>query len=458
MRSRLTRITILRATVWIAVGIGSLQGSFRLHLRELEAAPASGRLTFSRDVAPILFRHCATCHRPSGPAPFTVLSYEEVREHARLIVTKTQSRLMPPWPPQPGYGTFTNERRLTVHQIETIRRWVQQGAIEGDRGDLPPQPQFTEGWQLGQPDLVVKLPEPFMLPAGGMDVFRNFVIPLALPATRYVRAVELRPGNPGFVHHALVAIDKTRSARRLDSQDPGVGFGGMDLGEAHPPDGQLVVWAPGLVPFVSNGATAWRLEPGSDLVLQLHMLPSGKPEMIQPSVGFHFANAAPTGPPLYVMRLYADAALDILPGAKNFVVTDTIDVPADIEVLAVHPHAHFLAKTVEAWATLPNGTRRWLIRIPEWNFNSQDVYWYAKPISLPRGTTIRMRYSYDNSADNVSNPSHPPRRVTAGDRSSDEMAHLSLQVRPRRTEDVALLKETRFQHSQRAESAGHIKP
>jgi hypothetical protein len=356
---------------------------------------------------------------------------------------------MPPWLPEPGFGDFVGERRLTGPEIETIRRWVEQGALEGNRADLPPLPEVVDDWQLGKPDLVVTLPEPYILPGGGPDVIRNFVIPLSssVRRIRYVRAVEFRPGNPRFIHHAVVAIDQTLSSRRLDAKDPGPGFEGMDVGRAHPPDGQMVVWTPGMVPFGNSGGTVWRLEPESDLVLQLHMVPAGKPEMIQPTIGFYFAEGPGAGPPLYLMRLYADEALDIPPGEKDFVVTDTIEVPADVEVLSVYPHAHYLAQTTEAWAMLPDGTKQWLIRIPQWDFDWQDMYRYATPIPLPRGTTVTMRYSYNNSAENVRNPNRPPKRVTAGDRSSDEMAHLWLQVRPRRAEDLPVLQDARFRHS-----------
>jgi Flp pilus assembly protein TadD len=406
-------------------------------------------LTFTKDVAPIVFQECALCHRPGESAPFSVLNYREVRQHARKIVAATQSRFMPPWLPEAGYGEFAGERRLTDSQIETIRRWEEQGAVEGSPSELPPWPKFTEGWQLGEPDLVIKLPQPYSLRPAPPEVWRNFVVPIPVPTTRYVKTVELRPGRARVVHHALMGVDSTRSSRRRDGKDAEPGFEGMDMGDSQAPDGHLLGWTPGMAPFPGVQGKAWRLEPGTDLVLQLHLMPSDKPEVVDPVVGFYFSDAPPVGPPMHLMRLDADHAIDIPPGEKHFVVTDTFVLPVDVQVFAVYPHAHFLAKTMEGLARLPDGTEQWLIRIDDWDFKWQDVYRYAKPIALPKGTTIAMRFSYDNSAENVRNPSRPPKRVVAGLRSLDEMAHLQLQVQPRRVEDLLLLREALYRHALR---------
>ena len=186
-------------------------------------------LTFNKDIAPIIFQSCAECHHPGGPAPFSLLGYEDVKKRARQIATVTKSRYMPPWPPESGYGEFIGERRLSDEQIRSIQHWVEQGAAEGVGSAAPPAPKFSEGWQLGQPDLVIKAPQAYTLPAGGSDVFRNFVIPVPVSSPRYVRAVEILPGNKKIVHHANILIDRTGVSRYRDEQDPDVGFGGMDL-------------------------------------------------------------------------------------------------------------------------------------------------------------------------------------------------------------------------------------
>jgi Tfp pilus assembly protein PilF len=442
---RLTAIGRIAGLVAAVSVVGCRDG--RKEATRDEAAPRA--VTYTRDVAPILFEKCASCHRPGESAPFSVLAYREVRQRAATIAAVTRSRFMPPWLPEPGHGTFAGERRLTDHQIKTIGEWEEQGASEGNPADLPPLPHFTEGWQLGEPDLVVKLARPYTVKADGPEMWRNFVIPIPLSAARFVKTVELRPGNGRFVHHALMGIDTTRSSRRRDQEDPEQGFEGMDMADAQAPSGHLLGWTPGMMPFPGIEGKAWRLESGSDLVLQVHLMPSGKPEVLDPSVGFYFTDAPAVGPPMYLLRLDADHLIDIPAGARDFVVTDSFELPADVEVFAVYPHAHFLARTMEGVARLPNGTEQSLIRINNWDFKWQDIYRYAAPMSLPKGTTIRMRYSYDNSADNIRNPHHPPTRVVSGIRSTDEMAHLQLQVLPRRLEDVALIKEALYRHALR---------
>lgn len=398
-------------------------------------------LTFNKDIAPIIFQICAECHHPDGPAPFSLLSYEDVKKRAKQIATVTKSRYMPPWPPEPGYGEFIGERRLSDEQIRSIQHWVEQGAAEGVGSTIPPAPKFSEGWRLGQPDLVIKATQAYTLPAGGSDVFRNFVIPVPVSSARYVRAVEILPGNKKIVHHANIMIDRTGLARRRDDEDPEVGFGGMDVAmesENFEPDSHFLFWKPGTPPHTEPDDMAWRIDKATDLVLNMHLQPSGKPEVIQPSVGLYFSDKPPARFPM-LLQLERDGALDIPAGKKDFVVTDEFQLPVDVDVLAVYPHAHYLGKDLQGFATLPDGTKKWLIWIRDWDINWQAVYRYTKPIFLPKGTVLSMRYSYDNSAENVRNPNHPPKRVVAGDRSSDEMSHLWIQVLPHARDDVRII-------------------
>lgn len=410
-------------------------------------------VTFARDIAPIVYEQCTPCHRPGGSGPFSLVSYADVSRRARQVAEVTASRFMPPWLPEPGFGEFVGERWLTEEQIARIASWAESGAPSGNPDEFPNLPVFTEGWGLGEPDLVVSLPRPYILPGEGVDIFRNLVMPIPVSERRWVQAVELRPGNPQFIHHAIMAVDDTASSRRLESaetEQPGQpGFSGMEMGQAFMPDGHLMGWTPGMAPNPGADDLAWRLDPGTDFVLQLHMVPSGRPETVEPIAGFYFADEPPSGPPLYLIRLDADHLLDIPPGEANFVVTDTISLPVDVEVHAVYPHAHYLATSMEGKAMLPDGTERWLLRIDEWDFNWQDVYRVAEPYILPRGTTVSMRFAYDNSAENPRNPSTPPARVRAGNRSSDEMAHLQLQVRPESTGDLVVLEESLYRHALR---------
>jgi Flp pilus assembly protein TadD len=390
-------------------------------------------VTFNKQIAPLIFQYCAACHRPGESAPFPLLSYQDVRRHASQIVAVTQSRYMPPWLPKPGYGDFTGERRLTADQLRLIAEWVKEDAPEGNSADLPPQPQFTEGWQMGPPDLVVQMPRPYRLTAGGSDVFRNFVVPVSLKDTKYVRAVELRPGNKRVVHHANIWIDRRQLLRRRDGEDGQPGFPGMEnvsteaRSDSFEPDSHFLFWKPGTVIEPASENMTWKLDPGTDLILNLHLQPSGKEEMIQPVIGFYFSNKPPQLHPMLV-QLEDDGAIDIQPGVRDFNVADHLTLPVDAEVLAIYPHAHYLGKQVEAWATLPDGTRTWLIKISDWDINWQAVYTYRNPVRLPKGTMLEMRITYDNSESNPRNPSHPPKRVHTGPRSEDEMGHVWLQM------------------------------
>ncbi|HJQ26146.1 MAG TPA: tetratricopeptide repeat protein [Blastocatellia bacterium] len=405
------------------------------------APPPADHLTFNKDIAPIIFQNCAVCHHPGGPAPFSLLTFQDVKKRAKQITIVTKSRYMPPWLPEPGAGEFVGARRLSEAQIGVIKQWVEQGAVEGAPADLPPAPRFTAGWQLGPPDLVVQMPQAYRLAADGPDVFRNFVIPIPVTSTRYVKAVEILPGNKQIVHHANLLIDRTQSFRRLDAEDPEVGFAGMDVrveSENFEPDSHFLFWKPGTPPVTEPEDMAWQVDKNTDLILNLHLRPSGKPEMIQASIGLYFTDKPPTRFPM-LLQLEHDGAIDIPPGKKDFLITDEFELPVDVDVLGVYPHAHYLGKEIQAFATLPDGTRKWLIKIADWDINWQAVYHYTQPIYLPKGSVISMRYTYDNSADNVRNPNTPPRRVVAGNRSTDEMGHLWIQVLPRSREDVRMV-------------------
>jgi tetratricopeptide (TPR) repeat protein len=400
-------------------------------------SPQKGSLTFNRDIAPIVFARCSPCHRPGQAVPFVMLGYEDVRSHARKIAAATAHRHMPPWLPEPGFGDFVGERRLPDAQIQMIQQWVAEGAVEGAPAALPALPAWTNGWQLGQPDAVVSMPRAYTLAADGPNVFRNFVLPVSLPAGRFVRAVEFRSNNPGVVHHAVITLDRTRASRRRDGSDGSPGFAGMFAPGSESPEGRFLGWTPGRGPIVEPADMAWRLERGSDLVVQLHLLPSGKPEPIQVSVGLFFTETPPARVPMMI-RL-GSKAIDIPAGEKAYTISDSYVLPMDVEVLSVYPHAHYLATEMRGIATLPDGRTQWLMRINHWDFHWQQDYRFRSPIALPRGTTVSMQYTYDNSDANPDNPHHPPHAVTYGPQSVDEMGDLWLQVLPHTKEDAAVL-------------------
>ena len=393
---------------------------------------ANRQVTFNRDIAPILFRYCAGCHRPGESGPFPLLTYKDARSHAGQIAAVTQTKLMPPWLPEPGEFRFADELRLSDAQIALFAKWAEQGATEGTPSDLPAKPAFVKDWQIGTPDLIIKAEKPYLLPASGSDQYWNFVFRAPVHQTRWLKGIEIRPGDKRLVHHANVLVDRTQSAR-LQEPSPGAGFAGMELkieSEAFDPDSHFLFWKPGTVPYTEPDGMALRLDAGTDLLLNIHLQPSGKPEWIQPSLGLYFTDRPATLFPM-LLQLENDRKLDIPPGEKNFIVTDEFRLPSDGAVLAIYPHAHYLGHDLQAFATFPDGSTKTLIHIPNWNLNWQAVYRYTLPVNLPAGTVISMRYSYDNSEDNALNPNDPPKRVTGGNRSTDEMAHLWLQVLPR---------------------------
>lgn len=390
-----------------------------------EAQPA---VTFTRDVAPILFAHCVSCHRDGEVGGFSLLTYRDARPRASAIALATRTRAMPPWKPEAGYGgDFLGARHLTDRQIDTLQRWAQTGSLEGDPTALPPFPDLPSGWRLGQPDLIVQMERPYTLAGGGTDVLRNFVIPIPVARTRYVRGVEFRPGNGRIVHHANIRIDRSRASRQMDASDREPGFDGL-ISAGRFPDGHFLGWTPGQLPPLAAEGQAWRLEPDSDFVVQLHLQPGRQAESVQPSIGLFFTDTPPDRPPL-MLRL-GRQNIDIPAGAAHYQIEDAYRLPVDVEVLAIQPHAHFRAREVSGTAILPDGTIQWLLYIRDWDFNWQDVYRYAAPVVLPAGAVLRMQFTYDNSPANRRNPDRPPRRVRWGQNSTDEMGDLWVQVRP----------------------------
>jgi hypothetical protein len=281
---------------------------------------------------------------------------------------------MPPWLPQHGHGDFEDERKLSEQEIALIAKWVRTGMQEGDESASPPAPGYGETWRYGTPDLILTVEHPFALAASGTDVFRNFVLPYPLKQTHYIRAMEIRPGAPQIVHHANLLIDRTASFRRTHPAQWKEGVPGMeievDTGNEFDPDSNFLFWKPDTPVLVEPEGMPWRLDPGNDLILNMHLKPSGKPEMASAEVGLYFTDRAPSKHPM-LLQLEHDSALDIPAGERNFVVEDLLRLPVDVEVLGIYPHAHYLGKRMEAWATLPDQQKKWLILIPDWDIDRQ---------------------------------------------------------------------------------------
>jgi tetratricopeptide (TPR) repeat protein len=409
-------------------------------------------VTFAHDVAPIVFAHCATCHHPGEAAPFSLLTYDDCQRRARQIVELTQKRFMPPWLPNEGENHFAGARTLSDRELKTLKTWVDSGTPRGDESQLPPTPVFADGWQFGTPDLVLESPA-YSLAGAGADVFRNFVVPIELAAPRWVESIELRPENPRATHHARLGVDNFNESIRRDAEDEAPGYDGMAW--AQDPEGQLVIWAPGLTAHAGTPGVAWRLLPNTCLVLHTHMQPTGKPETVKFQIGIHFAKEAPTENP--VMLRVGSCEIDIPAGAAHHTVTDEYVLPIDIDLHNIFPHAHSLCSTVHVVAVYSDGSQRPLVSIEHFDENWHDLYRFAEPIRLPRGAKIRSTFVYDNSDANVRNRHHPPERTVYGSNADDEMADGYLQATPVRPDERAVLVEHYQKYDRQLQIAGYRK-
>jgi hypothetical protein len=414
------------------ITLGSL---FAFSLPALAVESTTPVPTFNKDIAPIVWQNCAACHHAGEVAPFTLTSYEDVKKRAKQIAKITHSRTMPPWKAEPGFGDFQDERRLTDQQIALIQTWAANGAPEGNPADLPPLPKFAEGWVLGQPDIIVKMPEPFTLHAERPDVFRCFVVPFEVPAGKYVKAVDYRPSNRKITHHALLFLDTTGRARQLDEADPGPGYAASG-GVGFLPSGGMGGWAPGAPPHRFPDGAAKEIKKGTDLIIQTHFHPSGKVEVEQASVGIYLTDEKPTRT-VATVPLGVRSTIDIPPGVKDYVWKDNITIPVAFEVPAITPHAHYICQKMDVWATLPTGEIKPLIRINDWDFDWQGQYRYKKPMQFPAGTRLDMVYTYNNTSDNLRNPNNPPKRVRRGEQTTDEMGITFISVMPEKPSDIS---------------------
>ena len=379
---------------------------------------AAGAPTFDKDIAPIVFKNCAVCHRSGEVAPFSLLTYNDVSKRAKQIARVTGEKIMPPWKAEPGFGEFANDRHLTAQQISTFQQWAAAGEPEGDAVDLPATPKFPEGWTLGKPDIILEPDEDYTLGAEGGDLYRCFVIPTKLTEDHYISAIEVRPGNRKVVHHVIVHFDTTGRARELDAQDPGPGytsFGGVGFKSG----GMIGGWAPGNFPsFLPEGIGRF-MPKNADLVVQVHYHRSGKVETDRTKVALYFSK----GPVDKRLRAFplAKLSLRIPAGDSNYVVRASLPVKFDVTAYRVTPHMHLLGREMKLTATLPDGTLIPLVHVQNWDFNWQTGYDLKPPLHLPAGSRVDLEARYDNSSGNPLNPNNPPRLVTWGEQTTNEM-------------------------------------
>jgi peroxiredoxin len=393
-----------------------------------ERKAAGGKVTFYRDVLPVLQQRCQGCHRPGEIGPFSLLTYTQAVRWAADIKDYTVSRKMPPWKPAEG-KKFRDERKMTEDEIRVVAAWVDGGTPEGDAKDAPPPMQFPDGWQLGKPDLVLTPEADYTLGATGPDVFRCFVLPTGLTEDRYVVAYEVRPGNPRIVHHALNLLDTRGTARKrlaeeenrvksADEVDRGPGYS-TRMAPGFLPRGDIGGWAPGLRPHYWPDGVGYYVPAGSDIVLQVHYHRNGKVEKDRTRLGLYFAKKPVPRPlqPLAIPGLFAT----IPAGAENHFVKGSLWVAQDCTVYSVIPHMHLLGKKIKVTMTPPGGTISTIVRIDDWDYNWQEMYFLEEPLRVKAGTRFTVEAVYDNSAKNPNNPSHPPRTVFLGETTTNEM-------------------------------------
>lgn len=390
--------------------------------------------TFTKDIAPILYANCTTCHRAGEVGPFALATYADARKRAAQLADVTGRKLMPPWKPVAGHGEFKDARTLSEAQIATIARWADAGAPEGEARDLPPTPDYPKGWHLGEPDLVLEVAEPFRVPAEGEDLYVHYVLPTGLTRDRYLRAVQVLPSNKRVAHHGVPILDAkggtASDLTRKNGGKPYVQFGGAGF----LPRGFLPGYAPGMTIREGSKDQLFTLTQDVDVVLQMHYHPVGKVEYDKPRIGFYFTDQKPERDPSAILLGTSD--IDIPAGEKCYKRTDSFTLPADYEVRKAFAHMHLIGKRVRVWAELPGGSTRELLLIGDWDFSWQDTYIYQTPFVLPKGTVVKAEFTWDNSSDHPRNPNVPPARVRLGENSSDEMAGVILggmTVRPRDT-------------------------
>jgi mono/diheme cytochrome c family protein len=391
-------------------------------------AEAGSPVTFNEQIAPIIYQNCSMCHRPGEAAPFSLLSYHDVVRKAKTIAKATGTGAMPPWKAEPASYEYRDERRLTPEQIALIQAWVAQGTPEGDPSDKPEPPKFTSGWRLGEPDLLVEMPAAYHVPADGPDIYRNIAVPLGIKEDKWVTAIDLHPTARAAVHHTLYFADDKGLLHKHAQEGSEPGFSGMRAGGASI---GLGGWAVGRQPQFFPDGLALNVPKGSDLVVQYHFHPTGKPEAEKSLIGLYFAKQAPHRmlmgipmPPCF--SLFSD--LDISAGDKDFVICDSYTLPVAVDAVGVIAHAHYLATKLNMKAILPNGDVKTLLAIKDWDFAWQDQYFFKDYVPLPTGTKLDVDIHWDNSADNPHNPSIPPIHVRWGEETKDEMGGISLIV------------------------------
>jgi hypothetical protein len=379
--------------------------------------------TFTHDVAPILQKHCQTCHRPGEAAPFPLMTYEQARPWAATMKLAVRQKRMPPWYADPAIGHFANDRSLTEKEISTILAWANSGTPQGDPADMPAPATFVDGWGIPKPDKIFELPHPFSVPESGMVEYQYVIIPTGFTEDKWVQAAEARPTDRSVVHH-MIAFVREPGSNYFKGQKTGVFF------EAPPPKQDdkndtsalpsdfLVGYAPGQNAEILQPGQAKLIKAGSDIVLEVHYTPNGKATTDQARVGIVFAKEKPKERVLTLSAV--NGTFKIPPGDPNYQVDADFEVPRDVKLVALHPHMHTRGKDFEYRLAFPDGKTQTLLKVPAYNWHWQLWYYLDAPITLPKGTKIECTAHFDNSLNNPENPD-PTKTVIWGQQNSDEM-------------------------------------
>ena len=386
--------------------------------------------TFSKDVAPILYKNCANCHRPGEIAPMSLLTYENARPWARAIREQVALGNMPPWHATQPRGTFSNDRRLTEQEKDTLIRWADAGAPKGDPKDQPPIPKFVDGWEIGTPDAVISMPKEFEVPASGTVAYQFFEAPTNFTEDKWVQAIEVRPGTRSVVHHVLVFCREPGSRRIAPSFTPvGARVPGSSQEDSHGRSGSpqptgpgslIATTAPGTNAMIYKPGAALLVKAGSVLLFQVHYTSNGAAAKDRTSVGLVFAKT----PPQKEIRnsAFVNAMFVIPAGAGDQAVESAIQFSEDVHISALFPHTHLRGKSWEYRLVYPDGRSEVVLAVPKYDFNWQTYYVFTKPLAVPSGSRLEATAHYDNSTANRWNPD-PTVAVRWGPQTWEEMQY-----------------------------------
>lgn len=406
-----------------------------------------GQVTFSNDIAPLIYKNCGSCHRPGEIGPFSLTNYDEIAGQGAMIKYVTETRYMPPWKPDADYSSFLGQSLLTQDEIDIIAEWVDGGMERGNVAEEPAFPDYPQGSLLGEPDLVLTMAESHLHRGNNRDSYYYFVLPTGLTEDKIIKSVEFRPGNAKIVHHALIFEDVNGIARATDALTPEYGFESFgsfngDQNDIEFLNGkQFPPYAPGQKALRYQDGLGQVMKAGADLAVQIHYAPSPTDEMDKSTLNIFFADPDETVDRFVDQDIFLPFQLPggffgfVMQPNRESTFTGTWDITSDLSIMGIFPHSHLLGKDWKAWVEHTDGSITNLISIPEWDFNWQSQYYFDRFIYAEAGSRIVATATYDNTADNPNNPFNPPRTIRWGDRTQDEMYYMPFLYVPYRPGD-----------------------